>query len=78
MAGSAKKQDKEPKSGIVAVQRVVDGKPDGEPQYAAAGSKWVVEGLEDGTLKLVEEVPADASQVPAQGDAAVSGNRVDN
>lgn len=78
MAGTAKNKDTELKSGIVAVQRLVDGKPTGNPEYAAAGSKRVTDGLADGTFKLVEEVPADASQTPAQGDAEVPGNRVDS
>jgi hypothetical protein len=63
------------KSGVVKVQRYDGSKKVGEPEYAAAGVKWVVDGIEDGTVKLVEEVPADASQIPAQGDAAVSGDR---
>lgn len=73
MATNAKKD--EPKSGIVAVQRIVDGKASGRTEYASAGTRWVVDGIADGTVKLVEEVPADASQVPAQGDTSVSGDR---
>jgi hypothetical protein len=61
-------------SGVVVVQRYEDGKKVGQPEYTAAGAEWVEKGIANGTVKLVEEVPADASQVPAQGDAAGAGS----
>lgn len=74
-AKNTKSASSEPTSGIVAVHKLdEDGKPLGEPHYASASAKWVVDGLADGTVKLLEEVAADATQLPAQGDAANAGS----
>ncbi|MDQ3579509.1 MAG: hypothetical protein M3443_18320 [Actinomycetota bacterium] len=64
-----KKPAPDPQSVIVAARKDSDGLV----HYGSASAPWVVDGLRDGTVEIVEEVTSHEDGIPASGDTHQPG-----